>query len=735
MTKLRAPLFVLLLWLSQALGQAATPAAQLVEWSISSKGDSVAILTNGLFFATNDVVLQIITTIPGSNVLVSADKMVVNTNNGDVDAEGSVRVLETNLTLVGPHLHYNYNTRQMDWAEFRAGESPFFVAGQALHGDGTNRAYSVTNAMVTTDDYSKPMETVRASRVTVVPGQYVEAHNAVLYADGVPIFYFPYYHHDLTQSPNHFTFLPGYRGIFGPYLLSTYEYTVNNQLSGAIHADYREQRGVGVGPDFAVHLGQFGDATFKYYYTYDRRPDLDEVTNAVEIPHNRQRAYFAYHATPFTNLTILAQAAYLSDPYVTHDFFESDYEKDIEPNTFVDVDKLWSNWSLDTLAQPQVNPFYETVERLPEARLTGLHQQILDTPLFYESQSTVGYYRRQFSDTNTLQTNYQAGRVDTFHQITLPETYFGWLDVTPRAGGRFTYYGPATGPEATTTNQDRWVLNTGVEVSFKASQVWAGAQNDFLDVDGLRHIIQPSINYAFVPRPNVQPQDVPQFDYSPSNLLALPPLDFPDDNAIDAIDAMNTVRFGLNNRLQTKRDSNVVDLVYWDVDMDWRLRHDAGQTTFSDIYSTLELRPRSWLTVESATRYDINSGRFNLAQDSITFQPNTTWNLSLGQFFLRNDPVYGIGNDLFNATFFYRLDENWGARIAADYDAKTGTLEEQDYTIYRDLRSWTAALTFRALDNVTTGHDYGVAVTFSFKAFPRFSVGQDTVNASPLVGY
>jgi lipopolysaccharide assembly outer membrane protein LptD (OstA) len=735
MTKLRAPLSVLLLWLSLVMGHAAPPDLKVLEVRISSTGDLVAIQSNSVVFATNNVVVQIITSVPSSNMVLNAERVLVNTNSGDVDAEGSVRVQMTNLTLAGPHFHYNYYTEQMDWQDFKAGESPFFVAGRALHAEGTNRVFTATNALVTTDDYSNPLETVRASRVTVVPRQYIEAHNAVLYVGDVPVFYFPYYHQDLTASPNHFTFLPGYRGIFGPYLLSTYEYTFNHELSGAIHADYREQRGFGVGPDFDLNLGRFGEATFKYYYTYDQRPYLDQVTNSSEIPHNRQRAYFAYQATPLTNLNIMSQVAYLSDPYVTHDFFESQYQKDIQPNTFVDAEKQWSNWSLDGLTQWQVDPFYETVERLPEARLTGLPQQIFGTPFFYESESSAGYYRRQFADTNTLQTNYEAARADTFHQITLPETFFGWLDVTPRAGGRFTYYSPATGPGATTTNQSRWVFNTGVETSFKASQVWPGVRNDFWDVNGLRHIIEPSINYAYVPRPNVQPQDVPQFDYQLSNNLELPALTFPDYNAIDAIDSQNTIRFGLNNRLQTKRGGDVVDLVYWDLDMDWRLRHDAGQTTFSDLFSTLEFRPRSWLIVESQTRYDINSGRFNLAQDSIIFQPNSTWNLSLGQYFVRDDPVLGPGSDSFNGTFFYRLNENWGTRISENFDAKTGTLQEQDYTIYRDLRSWTAALTFRALNNQSSGQEYAVALTFSFKAFPRFALGQDTVTPASLVGY
>ena len=50
-------------------------------------------------------------------------------------------------------------------------------------------------------------------------------------------------------------------------------------------------------------------------------------------------------------------------------------------------------------------------------------------------------------------------------------------------------------------------------------------------------------------------------------------------------------------------------------------------------------------------------------------------------------------------------------------------LEEQDYTVYRDFRSWTGALTFRVRHDANQPTDYSVAFTFSFKAYPRFPLG------------
>ena len=127
--------------------------------------------------------------------------------------------------------------------------------------------------------------------------------------------------------------------------------------------------------------------------------------------------------------------------------------------------------------------------------------------------------------TNGMSTglNYEAARVDTYQKLLLPETFFGWLNVTPRVGGRYTYYGTATGPGATTGDVSRWVFDTGAEASAKASRLWPGAQNDFFQVDGLRHIIEPSINYAYIPNPNVYGTNgVPQFDYQLPSLRLLP---------------------------------------------------------------------------------------------------------------------------------------------------------------------------------------------------------------------
>ena len=529
-------------------------------------------------------------------------------------------------------------------------------------------------------------------------------------------------------------------------MLNTYSWFLGDTADGKIHLDYRERRGLGGGPDLNLHLERWGELSLKYYYQNDAHANTstNATLNYGHIPENRQRFYAGWQATPATNLNLKALVNYQSDPLMLHDFFDGDYSANPQPNTFIEANKYWNNWSLDALTTPRVNNFFSQIERLPDVKLTGFRQQIFDTPLYYDSESSLGWYRSYFANsatngfypfTNGLYGN-TGTRADTFHQISLPWVFFNKLNVTPYVGGRMTYYNTENNIFSTNAEVYRAALNTGIRTSFKASRLWAGATNSFWDVDGLRHIIEPSADYAFVPRPSAAPSELPQFDPENPSLL-LSPVMFPDYNSIDSIDSMNVVRFGLRNLLQTKRAGQVDNLVNWNVMLDWRLNPQIGQSSLNDLYSHFALRPRRWLTAESQLRYDLDDGELNLAFHQLTFSPNDRWSWGIGHWYLRGgnwgSTTWGR-NDFITSTLFYRVNDNWGLRATHNFNTVNGRLQEQFYTIYRDLRSFTGALTFRVQDNVNSTSDFTIAFTLSLKASPSTSVGDDTVNPSRLVG-
>jgi lipopolysaccharide assembly outer membrane protein LptD (OstA) len=681
-----------------------------------------------------------------TETVLTADSGIFNKESGDVQADGHVRIMQGDMLYVGEHIDYNFKTRQMRSQQFRTGKPPIFLQGRNLHGNTTNQTYVTEHAKVTTDDVSNPASFIRSRRIIIVPDKYFEAWNSVVFLKGVPVFYYPYYKRNLGPHANNWNFTPGYSSDYGAYLLGTYTWWLNDEVDGALHTDYRAKRGPGIGPDFNLHLDRWGlgNAQFRYYYIHDSSPNTSLTTNSFPnlsgtIPENRQRFYMGWQATPATNLNVKAMVNYQSDPLMLHDFFQGEYTANPQPITFVEANKYSDNWSLDALTTPRINDFFDQVERLPDVKLTGQRQQIGETPVFYESESSAGYYRTELAETNSLfagtngpNFDVAAARADTYQQLLLPQNYFGWLNVTPRAGARFTYYSHETGPGATNDTAYRRVYNLGIDFDFKVSRLWAGATNRFFDIDGLRHIMEPSASYAFIPNPSDAPSKLPQFDsQSPSPLLL--PIQLPDYNNIDSIDSENVIRYGLRNTLQTKRGGHLDNFMDWRLLLDWRLNPQHGQSTFNDLFSDYAFRPKRWLEFDSQIRYDINQEHLNLANHNMTIAPNEKWSWSLGHIYSRSE-FLPPGNNFISSTMLYRMNDNWGFRATHYYNAGDGLLQDQFYTIYRDLRSWTGALTFRITENANSEKNYTIAFTFSIKAHPRQTVGSDTAEPYHLVG-
>ena len=688
----------------------------------------------------------------GESAFVIADKGQLNQETGEVFAEGNVSLQSEDRVFTSDRLFYNFRTRSMQTDNFRAGQAPFFVEGTNIKGDETKNEYSAEDVWLTTDDRSDPLLKIRTRSLSISPGKFIEARGATLYTGNVPVFYFPYYRRRLDQPPNHWSITPGYRSRYGMFFEGTYNWHLSDRLNGAARLDYRTLRGLAGGLDVNYDLGQAGQGDASVYILDDRDPQsgAGSRSGSTEFTTRTDRHRLSlYHSVNVqTNLTAKLLLQDQSDPFMNRDFFESDFRRNPQPASHVEIAKHWDNYSVSLLAQPQVDDFYQTVERLPELRATGLRQRLGSTPLFYESETSLGHFRFSPADSQLHLDEYEAFRADTHQQLLLPRTYFDWLNVTPHAGARLTHYGSRSGGDPAlgqAGDVDRFVFNTGVELSFKASSTWADAQSSLLDVDGLRHVVQPMMNYVFVPEPSDRPWELPQFDRD-LHSLRLRPIDFPDYNSIDTIDSRNVLRLGVRNRLQTKRLGEVDDVLNWELFTDWRLETAVHEARFNDVYSDLELKPRSWLLLGSELRYDPNERLLNESNHTISLLPNDRWSLTLGHRYLRDwspdalkerypyDPFFENlldedwrwGNNLVYSRVYYRLNEEWGFRMIHQFEASDGTMEEQSYSLYRDFSSVTSALRFRLRDHRSGKNDFSVSLMFSLKALPSLGLGDDS---------
>jgi hypothetical protein len=85
---------------------------------------------------------------------------------------------------------------------------------------------------------------------------------------------------------------------------------------------------------------------------------------------------------------------------------------------------------------------------------------------------------------------------------------------------------------------------------------------------------------------------------------------------------------------------------------------------------------------------------------------------------LNNNPFFD-NSSLIVVGGYYRFDDNWGVGVQEQYEATTHILEQQRYSLYRDLTSWVASVGAVIRDNGGV-NEYGVLLTFTLKAFPKF---------------
>ncbi len=686
-------------------------------------------LQTGTYSATNGVQVRF------RDAILTARTIQLDEATGDTMAEGGVTLERAGQTWTGARLRYNLRSGAMAAEEYKLGVQPIFVAGEraiSLEPVGTNRVFGLSNSYLTSDDLAEPFFRIRARSLTIREDRRIVAKDAVFYVGETPVFWWPYYTRRFGHHQNRWVMTPGYRSLDGAYLRSAYEFNVTTNVFASLHFDSFTRRGFGMGPDIAYDLGQAGAGELKGYWIADQRPGTDPNTDE-KIDPQRERISFDHRVTLRPGLTGTAVVRQQSDRWVIRDFFEDEFRRNPLPDTHFEVEQTWPDFTLNALARVQVNEFFETVERLPDVKLSAHRQELGQSGIFYEGENSAGWFQHRFPS-GASTNEYSAVRADTFHQLLLPKTFFGWLNVTPRAGGRLTHYGEtqSDGWESL-DSETRGVFNTGAEVSFKAHRVWKNTANRFWDIDGLRHIVEPSINYAYTPEPNARPLDLPQFDTVLPSLRLLP-VQYPSYNAIDSVDAQNVARLGIRNKLQTKRGGEVEDILDWSVITDWRLDPEGNQGSFGDIYSEADFRPRRWLTLNSEVRVDPTEALLRESHTSAIFKPGSDWSFGVTHRYTRDDDRLGAGGNLVGTRLHLRFSENWGFRTSHYYEVREGLLEEQYYTVYRDLRSITAGLTLRFRESVGADDDFTIAVSISLKAFPRFKTGQDAERPSLLIG-
>ncbi len=675
---------------------------------------------------------------------IYGDKATYNPQTHEVRVEGSVRIYRGTQLFVGEGGTYNTETEKVAMDKMRTLNAPFFLEGGRTTSISKD-AKLIERASFTTHDAENPDFQIRASTVRVYEGDRVILKNAVFYVGRVPIFYWPYIYQSLDDE-NSFMISPAFTSTWGPTLLGRITFPITDNIHGTLRLDYMSRRGPGIGFLPVIRYGKDNASTARIstYFVRDGNPTLNRTSlprDAVDADRYRfsllDRTKFSGEWTGFAALTKL------SDAFVLQDFFSGEFRVNPQPDNVI-VANHWSPlYSFNAFTRFQPNNFYEVTQRLPEVALEVTRHPILGSGINYESETSLGFYRRSFPAQSVLR-DFESIRLDSFHQFTYPRTYFGWLALVPRAGIRGTYYSESrdltgiplvhdpnplipdfliplptiTQPFARGGDRFRMLFNTGAEASFKISRTWEDVQTRALGLDGLRHIVQPFVNYSLLAGNDFSPAALYQFDrYLPSTRLR--PIDFPQFNSVDSIDNWTIMRLGVRNRFQTRRDDTTINWFTTETFLDVNIDNPYDRSSFSNLFNNFGFAPVPWAELGVSTQVPLRSSGFTEINTDLRLQPVAPLSLTFSHRFLSNNPFFADSN-LYYFGAYYRIDDNWGAGGYARYEANTGVLEEQRYTVYRDLQSWIASVGAVIRDNGGV-REYGVLLTFTLKALPKFS--------------
>ncbi|PYL04969.1 MAG: hypothetical protein DME31_01865 [Verrucomicrobia bacterium] len=733
---MRMPLLLLAaLFVSAGLirGEIKTPENAPIE--ITSTGETT--YENGLATAHDNVAIHI------GNTDIYADYAQYNSTTHEVELRGHVRIYRDTSLYVTEHGFYNTETKKIRAINGRTESQPYFLAGRDVSSISDN-GYFIRNGTFTTNDTAKPDFHLHARKIRIYEKDRVILQYVTAYVGNVPVFWWPYLYESLSDTFS-FTVSPAYLSSWGPSLLTQVMFPITDYVKARVRLDYFGRRGAAIGFDPVIDYGkdETSQARIKTFYIDDQNPDINQTSEVRQnVPASRYRLSLEDRTNFTSDIYGIANLTKLSDPYVMEDFYQGEFRIDPVPDNVIAVTKTSPFYTLTAIERYQANDFFTTTERSPEVVLDIKRHALFGGPIFYEGETGFANLRLQFPEGSGFK-NYGTDRFDTFHQLTFPNTYFGWLSLVPRVGYRGTYYGktwdlgstvfvppsdplvpdfilpPPTNANPIKFNGDtfRSVFDTGAEASFKISRRWEDVQSRALGLDGLMHVIQPFMDFSYVKADGPNPLSILQFDrFEPSTQLRA--IDFPQFTTIDSIADWTVWRVGVRNRLETRRDDST--MIWFEIDSFFDVNFDNpyDRTNYSNFFNNIRFTPLPWVSFSVNSQVPAFSKGFTEVNTSASVQPLANLQLNFGHRYLNDNPFFD-NSSLFLVGGYYRINDNWGIGAQEQYEAATSTLEEQRYSIYRDLSSWVASVGGVIRDNNGV-KEYGLLFTITLKAFPKF---------------
>ena len=694
------------------------------------------------------------------DVILEADEVSLNTESRDFSAKGDVKLFHAEYTWQGESVSGNLDKKTFEFGRYLAMSDPWLVVGSNAFRN-VNGNIIVSNAQASTCSYLFEDQShwrIQSDKMLYYPDGSFKAYNVLYKVANIPVFYLPVIWGKTSQRSGQMHISTGFKDDFGFILDIAKDWNFKNVVDSRTGLTYRTKRGLALYNQSRAS-SENSRTEFLAYGMHDDEPLSDTTVNGEEFngrfesETDRFRLKLEHHSNLSERLTLTANLDYVSDHLFLLEFFKKDFNRDPQPVSFVELGYVGDYFELTLNYRPRLNDFESVVERQPELRLAMPRLSLGKTNVYFQNETTAAQLHMNWRELDLPREgglsdpgDYLTERFDSVNFLYYPFA-IRMLSLTPRIGGRVTYYTRssrkkvseeqlnsnflADDPRPTLDNPNpvfnydddggdrlRFALELGLELSFKSSRTWSNVQSNRWNVSGLRHVVQPFVNYTYIPKPNVDNDHLFFFD------------------EVDRIDKLNFVRLGTRHQFRTRRNNKIYTLSRMENFLDVYISPEKRREHAGDFGTTFELNPDSSVSFWSNILVDTNKGNVNVVHAGASLGKEDEMKLDFSYLYRQSFVSrfnYSMGSEItqiltnsFIPTDFERnhgLNLNvhvpMGAksdlRVAYFFDLDRGKVGRQTYELTRDLHCWIGALRFEE-----EADEISVLLIFSLKAFPKF---------------
>ncbi len=654
------------------LSTAATPAAPVQpEFSAESQDYNID---------TGETILRQATGLLGEGYL-TGDEVRYNTKTGVIVATGHVVLTQGSARLLAEEITYSLNDGTYTVKSPRIGNFPLYLRGASASGDP--QKVVLKDAHVSYGEPGFWVPSISAKTVTYqTTDESFRAQQAQVGIAGSHFLPLPSFKQTVGVSiKSYLTLQGGFRSSLGAFIDAGLRLPVAPGLRVGADVGYYSRRGLLFGPAAAYDAKTGPDSTVRgslrtgYINDHGKRE-----TDVLGRPVPEQRSFITWEHQQRIGPAIYLDALLNDwrDSEVTRDFRRREFYRVQTPDTYLESGYVGANWLVSVFGRFHPNPFHETQERLPEIRF-----EVLPTTLFEKvyQRLQVSYARLRDNPPGSYAPTLQTDRADAYYALTRNFTPREWLGATAVAGVRSTHYSdalPGSGRGSYTRNL--------AEVGFDAHLLASGTfdyNNERWGIRGLRHLVKPFVSYRYIPEAEKGARYIPQIDRESFNTY-LQPLGLGSIRHIDELHATNTLRVGLEQRLQTRdAEYGSRDLATLTLANDVFFERVAGQRKVGLTHLDLAVMPARWLRFDAYSSFASQDFSLRELNTGLSLVDGDQWALRLGTHYLNGDL------EDYSADYSYRLNEAYSTFLRFLYDGHARRLNEHSYGIEQTLdRVW-----------------------------------------------